>query len=123
MPEKSCLSNEMIKLVRELKSEGFQVKFIRCDNAGENEAFQEIAREHGLGLTFEFTAPNNPEQNGRVERKFQTLYGRVRAMIRGASDSGLAPESAKKLWAEAGATATCMDGLLIAPGDTESAYQ
>ena len=62
------------------------VKIVRCDNAGENEAFKEACKQEGLGISFEYTAPRTPEQNGRDERKFQTLYGRVRAMLAGASD-------------------------------------
>jgi hypothetical protein len=34
-----------------------------------------------LVCQFEFTAPDSPQQNGKVERKFATLYGRVQAMI------------------------------------------
>jgi hypothetical protein len=33
---------------------------------------------------FEFTAPDSPQQNGKIERKFATLYGRVRAILNGA---------------------------------------
>jgi transposase InsO family protein len=29
----------------------------------------------------EFTAPDSPQQNGKVERMFATLYGRVRDML------------------------------------------
>jgi hypothetical protein len=30
---------------------------------------------------YEFTAPDSPQQNGKIERKFATLYGRVRAIL------------------------------------------
>jgi len=48
----------------------YQVKFIRCDNAGENVQLEEASKEEGLGVVFEYTAPNTPQQNGRVERGF-----------------------------------------------------
>ena len=32
-------------------------------------------------IKFEFTAPNTPQQNGKAERKFATLKGRIRAMM------------------------------------------
>jgi len=61
----------MIKLIKELKSEqNVIVRKIRCDNSGENVAFKNQAKEEGLGLSFEFTAHQMPQQNGRVERKY-----------------------------------------------------
>ncbi len=60
----------MILLIKELRdSENVVVKKIRCDNSGEKVAFQAAAKEEGLGLHFEFTARQTPQQNGRVERK------------------------------------------------------
>ena len=47
-----------------------------------------------------------PQQNGRVERKFATLYGRVQAML---NDAKLMPSLQKKLWAEAANTATLLE--------------
>lgn len=40
-------------------------------------------QEDLLGITFEYTPRHTPQHNGVVERKFQTLYVRVRAMING----------------------------------------
>jgi transposase InsO family protein len=34
-----------------------------------------------LNIEFEFTAPNTPQQNGKIERKFATVYGKMRAML------------------------------------------
>jgi len=52
---------------------------VRCDNAGENMKFKENAEKEGLNITFELTAPGTPQQNGKVERMFTTLFGRVRS--------------------------------------------
>jgi hypothetical protein len=30
------------------------------------------------------TAPDSPQQNGKIEKKFSNLYGRVRAILNGA---------------------------------------
>jgi transposase InsO family protein len=60
---------------------GRTVKFIRCDNAGENKALEKACLKEGLGIQFEYTAPGTPQQNGKVERKFATLNARVRAML------------------------------------------
>jgi len=53
------------------------VKKIRCNNSGENVVFQAKAKREGLGLNFEFTAHQTPQQNRQVECKFATLFGRV----------------------------------------------
>ena len=64
--------------------------------------------EAGLGIIFEYTAVNTPQQNGRVERKFATLFGRVRAMLNCARLNG---KIRNGLWAECGKTATHNDNL------------
>ena len=53
-----------------------------CDNAPEHYTFQTLAKgKLKTNKTFQFTAPNTPEHNGRVERKYATLFGKVRAML------------------------------------------
>jgi len=41
-----------------------QVKFIQCDNSGENNKLEELYRKDGLGITFDNTAPGTPQKNG-----------------------------------------------------------
>ena len=55
---------------------------IRCNKGRENIKFQKDAAKQGLGITFEFTSRNTPQQNGVVERSFATLWGIVQAMLR-----------------------------------------
>ena len=43
------------------------VKYIRCDNAGENTKQLREACEEEMGIIQEFTAPYTQEQNGVVE--------------------------------------------------------
>jgi transposase InsO family protein len=50
-----------------------------------------------FGIELEFSGPRTPQRNGKVERKFQTLYGRIREMLNGA---GLEGELRDKIWAE-----------------------
>jgi hypothetical protein len=57
---------------------------ICCNISGENFALAQSCNREGLGIKFEFTAPNTPQQNRRAECKFATLFGRVRAMLNGA---------------------------------------
>jgi hypothetical protein len=60
-----------------LKDKGIFVKFIRLDNAGENASVERDCKEKCLGINFEFSDLRIPQRNGKVERKFQTLYGRA----------------------------------------------
>jgi hypothetical protein len=55
--------------------------FLRLDDAGENFALEKACKQRHLELQFEFSGPRTPQRNGKVEMKFQTLYGRIRAMF------------------------------------------
>jgi hypothetical protein len=94
---------------------GRGVRYIRCDNAGENIALQRECEKAGLGIQFEFTAPGTPQQNGRVERKFATLWGRVRAMMEGAQ---LSKAQRRVMWSEAANTATDFETYFPVLGDS-----
>jgi hypothetical protein len=75
-------SRKVIEFVTELKTkDANMVKFIRCDNLGENHALKQEIKKKGFNLQFEFTAPGTPQENGKVERAFATLWGRTRAML------------------------------------------
>jgi hypothetical protein len=68
----------LITLIKELAiKDKVSVKYIRCDNAGENGALEKECAKQGLGIQFEYTGPGTPKFNGRVERKFATLYSKV----------------------------------------------
>ena len=118
---KSELKEKLIPFVKELKvKDGKIVKYVRLDNAGENTAFEEGCKKEGFGITFEYSAPGTPQQNGVVERAFATLYGRVRAMMNHARFSKKARED---LWAECGATATKLENLLLDSNEGNSPYE
>ncbi len=40
------------------------MKNVRLDYAGENTAFEEGCKYEGFGITFEYSAPGTPHQNG-----------------------------------------------------------
>lgn len=105
--------------IKTLKDMGHPVKFIRCDNAGENESLKKQMEKEGSSIRFEFTARQTPQQNGKVERSFASLYGRMRAMMIGA---GFDESEKMKLWMEAAATATKLDNILSLAGEP-SAYK
>ena len=120
LKEKSELGDVMIEFILELKNKhGIDVKIIRCDNSGENNAFEKQCKSKGMGITFEYTAPGTPQQNGRVERKFATLYGRLRSMLENVEN----PNLRDKLWAEAANTATVLDTTLAKKGRNQSSFQ
>ena len=89
-------------------------------NAGENLKLKEVCESESMGITFEFTARNTPQQNGKVERMFATLWGRVRAMNRRA---GFGKKIRRKLWAEAAQLATDLHSVLVAKEGNQCPYQ
>ena len=104
---KKQLSQEVRNLIKEIKKrDNKDVKYIRLDNAGENKKLERDCKNDGLGIKFEWTAPGTPQQNGRVERKFTTLYGQMRVMF---LESRLTEEMKKGLWTKGAATATILE--------------
>ena len=74
----------------------------------------------GLGLNFEYTAPNTPQQNGRVERKFRTLFDKARAML---NTAGFPLEMRQKFWAEAALTATKLENMMVHKTDEKCPHE
>ena len=82
LKQKSDLAREGLMLMKRLKDQyRIEIKIIRCDNAGENKKMDDACIEQRMGIKFEYTAVGTHQQNGRVERKFSTLYGRIRSMM------------------------------------------
>jgi hypothetical protein len=77
LKSKSELNEKVIDLINKLKC----VKFLRADDAGENFTLDKLCRQQHLDVKFEYTGPQTPQRNGKVEGKLQTLYGRIRAMF------------------------------------------
>ena len=48
-------------------------------------------------VKLEFTGPDTPQYNGKIERRFATLYGRVRAIL---NEAKVPEEMRNKLWAK-----------------------
>ena len=103
----------LVGFIKNLKENDKPVKYIRCDNAGENYALKKKIEEEGLNIRFEFTARQTPQQNGKEERAFATLYGRMRAMMLSA---GMDTTAKQKYWMEAAATATKLNNILNEKG-------
>jgi len=78
LKSKSKTTQVMINLIKELSDKNkIKVKKICCNNSGENCSFQQAAKQECLGITFEFMVRKMLQQNGWVEQKFATLFGRV----------------------------------------------
>ena len=90
------------------------------DNAGENQSTKELFEKNKFCIKFEMTARETPQQNGKVERAFATLYGRIRSMFTNACFEKVKRES---LWAKCAATATKLNNILVKQGETKSAYE
>jgi hypothetical protein len=73
----------------------------------------------GIAITFEFTGLGSPQFNGRVERKFATLFARVRTMLNGAK---LPTSIRKRLWAEAAKTATNIENAIVSHHKPKSSF-
>jgi transposase InsO family protein len=54
------------------------------DNSGENKSFHQLILKSEFKIKFEFTAPGTPQQDGKVEREFATLFRKTRSMLNAA---------------------------------------
>ncbi len=106
----------------ELVARNYAVKFltVRCDNVSKNKAPDEILKKKGLFIEFEYTSPHTPQHNGKIERIFATLYGRIQAILQAA---GLDGNLRQKLWADAANTTTIYDGIMISKKGMKSPYE
>jgi hypothetical protein len=110
---KSELKEKVIDLINKLKN----VKFLRVDDAGENFALEKQCKQQNLNVKFEYTGPQSPQRNGKVERKLQTLYGRIRAMF---NDAGIEGDFLKGLLAECTSAATFYENIIFSKDKRKS---
>jgi hypothetical protein len=66
--------------------------------------------QHHLGLQFEFSGPRTSQRNVKMERKFQTLYGRIRALF---NDLGIIDEIRDGLWAKCASIASYYENSIV----------
>ena len=112
------------ELLSKWKSQKHPVKIIRCDNAGENTKLEKRANgaDWKLDVQFEYTARDTPQQNYLVEKSFDTLTARGRAMM---DTANVPTEHRYKLFREVFKTATLLDGLVVTTidGKKQSRYE
>jgi hypothetical protein len=66
-----------------LKSQGKAIKYIRCDNGGENRGLMNQLQggDWKIPVQFEFTGRHTPQQNNLAAIGFAMIAGRGRAMM------------------------------------------
>jgi hypothetical protein len=108
LKNKSDLYSKVMTLLTDLKIAEVNVKYIRCDDSGENKALFEACQAQGYGVKFEFSGPRTLQQNGKVERKFQTFFGRIRAML---NSAGLKYQLRSGVWSVSAMTVTYLSNI------------
>jgi hypothetical protein len=73
-----------------------------------------------FSIKFEFLVPRTPQRNGKVERKFQTLYGRIWAILNGA---GLEGELRDKIWAECVMNVSYLSNIISTKSSFKSPFE
>ena len=111
--KKSDMIEPTCAMIHKWRQEGKSIKIIRCDNAGENYALEKRMKSSDWKLgdvQFEYTARATPQQNSPVEKKFDTIYGKARAMM---FNANVTLDKRYVLGKEAIMTATLLDGLKV----------
>ena len=60
---------------------GIEIKRIRPDNSGENRSLQKECDKQNLGVIFEFTARETPQQNSVVEKENTNTHGKSKGYV------------------------------------------
>jgi hypothetical protein len=95
-------------LLTDLKISSLDVKFIQCDDSGNIKALFDECRSKGYNVKFAFSGSQTPQPNGKVERKFQPFFGRIRAML---NSAGVKDQLRYGVWAECTMTVTFLSNL------------
>jgi len=74
----------------------------------------------GCSIKFEFSGPRTPQQNGKVERKFQTFYGRIRAVL---NHAGFENGERSGIWAECARAITFLSNITASKTKEKCPYQ
>jgi hypothetical protein len=106
---KSSLKEKITSSILKIRDQNIKIKILRCEDTGENKFLEDKFNSKGANIVFEYAVPRTAQRNGKVERMFQTLYGRVRAML---NASGLQEKNQKWNQAECLPTATFYSNIL-----------
>jgi hypothetical protein len=100
------------------------VKYVRCDNAGENRSLQKRANsaDWKLNIKFEFTPRDTPQHNHLAELGLASVSNKGRSLLSAAN----VPMGIRyKVWVKAFQHATNLDGLavIVIAGKTATRYE
>ena len=93
MKKKSEVARNVINRIQQLRHANKEVKYLRCNNAGEHRELISCCERNNIVL--EMTTPNTPQYNGFVERSFATELNLIRAML---FQSNFTPSMISALW-------------------------
>ena len=111
LKRKNELSEILVNQIKSLRNQDYQIKYIRCDNAGENGVIEKALVDYKIkNIEVEFCAPYTPQQNGVVERSFAFLYDKVRSML---NRAGFTRQERINYWAECANMAVKLDNVLV----------
>ena len=79
LKNKNELTSKVMPIIEMIRGKGYDVKYVRMDNAGEDKSL--ATKVKSLGITVEYVAPNTPQHNGVVERAFAVGASRGRAIM------------------------------------------
>ena len=118
--DRSMVPQAIETKILQLLGRGFRVKHLRFDNAGEHQTIENFCLK--LGIQPEGTAPNTPQHNGIVERRFATDLRRAQAMMEAAD---LTVGLRNLLRGEALQTATFIGNMTVSPNtkDNKTPYE
>jgi hypothetical protein len=119
---KSEVTEKFIVWAKEFQKEyKVNIKNVRCDNAGEHITLEAAVKaDNDLHINFEFSAPHSPQNNGKIERKIATLWGKVRSML---NDAKLPTWLRQKLWAQCAQHATRLENVIPITGYSKTPHQ
>ena len=80
LKRKSDLVERGMMILRKLRNRGMVTRYIRCDDAGENKKLEAACVKAGWDIQFEYTTPNTPQYNGRIERRFAAYHTRSKPL-------------------------------------------
>jgi len=114
--EPSCV------LINKFREMNIATKYIRCDNAGENQSLEKTINGANwrMNIQFEYTARATPQQNSLVETSFNYILNKGRALMIEANVPYL---TRYKIVQEALLTATKLDGLVVDKNENKTRYE
>ena len=121
LKRKDEVVEKMVSFIKEMKNKHqIEIRRIWMDGAGENVLFKEEVERRSWGIQFEMTGPGTPQHNGKVERKFATLFGFARAMM---NYCGIEKSFWRGHWTETAMMAIQIHNVLIKNYATKTPFE